>query len=179
MSNSETNVFHILPVLRADAPHPNYADKLALFGWLIGVWKLDIKFFNEAGDLIFHAPGEWAFSWILDGRAIQDVITYPPLDDASKTAPGERRTGTTLRYYDAKTDAWRALFLGATSSVFFQLTAKSVGSDILLEGTEDDGTMNRWLFTEITPNSFHWIGKVSTDGGESWWMVQEMFAHRA
>jgi hypothetical protein len=177
-NSTQSTVFHILPTLRADAPHPNHSDKLMLFGQFIGIWELDIKFFDEAGHTIFHAPGEWAFSWVLDGRAIQDVITYAPLDDPSKTGSGERRTGTTLRYYDAKADVWRMLFLGATSGVFLPLIAKPVGGDILIEGAEDDGTLNRWTFTEITPDSFHWIGKVSTDGGVSWWMVQEMFARR-
>ena len=170
--------FDILTKLRADGPHPDFAQKLMLFGQFIGVWDMDIQFFDSAGNSIFHGPGEWKFSWILDGRAIQDVLTYADLQDATKTAPGDRRIGTTLRYYNPKTDVWRALWLGASSGIFLQLKGGASAEGILLEGREDDGAQVRWMFTEITPDSFHWRGITSTDNGASWYLEQEMFAHK-
>ena len=178
ITTSENTPFHILPTLRADGPHPDYANQLMLFGQFVGVWDMDIQFFDSAGNSIFHGLGEWKFSWILDGRAIQDVLTYADLQDATKTAPGERRTGTTLRYYDPKTDVWRALWLGASSGIFLPLKGKPSADGILLEGHEDDGAQIRWTFTEITPDSFHWRGVASTDNGTSWYLEQEMFARR-
>ena len=36
----------------------------------------------------------------------------------------------------------------------------------------------RWSFTEITPDSFHWIGEKSLDDGATWKKEIEMFARR-
>ena len=166
-----------LEALRADGPLQTYRDKLILFGQFIGSWNLDVRFFDPAGDEIFRGSGEWVFSWVLDGRAIQDVIIYSDIKDPSKNTPGERRIGSTLRYYDPSIDLWRLVFLGATSGTFITLTGSSQGTDILIEGLDMDGSHLRWSFTEITSNSFHWIGLSSKDN-VTWWKEQEMFAQR-
>ena len=175
---SEKTPFPILSDLRADAPHPDYADKLMLFGQFVGVWDMDIQFLDSAGNTLFHGLGVWKFSWILDGRAVQDVLTYADVRDATKTAPGVRRIGTTLRHYNPKTDAWRALWLGATSGIFLPLKGGASPDGILLEGREDSGALVRWTFTDIMPDSFHWRGVISEDNDTSWHLEQEMFARR-
>lgn len=178
LNTAASTPFHILSSLRANQPHPAYRDKLMLFGQFIGVWDMDIKFFDDNGDTIFHGPGEWSFSWVLDGRVIQDVLTYADLRDTAKDAPGERRTGTTLRYYDPRLDVWRVIWLGAASGTLILLTGSPVGDEIWIEGVEDNGTLNRWMFTAITADSFHWKGMASTDKGITWKPEQEMLAHR-
>jgi hypothetical protein len=35
-----------------------------------------------------------------------------------------------------------------------------------------------WIFSDITPESFHWRSVRSTDDGETWEMREEMFVHR-
>ena len=178
MSNEPTTLpFHILLTLRADGPHPDYSDKLMLFGQFVGVWDLDIKYFDESEKIVYHEPGEWSFSWILDGRAIQDVLTAPNPQDTSKIGPGERGIGTTLRKYDPKLDVWRIVWLGAVSGVLVVFTAKPMGNEIWVEGLDDDG-LNRWVFTDISDYSFHWKGFLSNDGGNSWTLRQDMLAHR-
>jgi len=169
--------FHILPTLRADGPHPDHADKLMLFGQFVGVWELDIKYFDETGKIIFHEPGEWAFSWILDGCVIQDVITAPNAQDTSKRGPGERGIGTTLRKYDPKLDEWQIIWLGAIRGILDVFTGRRVGDEIWVEGEDEDG-LNRWMFTDITERSFHWKGCLSLDGGQSWKRMQAMVAVR-
>ncbi len=146
--------FHILPALRADGPHPDLADRFGLFGQFIGIWDMGIQFFDPSGKVMFHAPGAWSFSWVLDGRVIQDVLTLPNLRDSSNQSPGERGIGTTLRYYDRQLDLWGIVFLGATTGVLVTFTARAVGDDIWVEGEDEDG-LNRWMFTEITPDRFH------------------------
>ncbi|MFN8375079.1 MAG: hypothetical protein U0694_19660 [Anaerolineae bacterium] len=170
--------FHILTDLRAEGPHPDYAQKLMLFGQFIGVWDMDVRFFNPAGDEISHRQAEWQFSWILDGRAIQDVLKSVDQQDAAKNAPGQRGIGTTLRYYNPKLDLWRVVWFGVSSGLFVSLTGRPSATGILLEGLEDDGTLNQWSFSEITPDSFRWRGMASKDNGASWYLEEEMFARR-
>jgi hypothetical protein len=94
-----SSTFALLSALPAAGPHPTYRDQLMLFGQFVGVWDLDVMFFDEAGNVVFHGPGEWAFAWVLDGRALQDVLTYADVHDPMANAPGQRRTGTSLRQY--------------------------------------------------------------------------------
>ena len=47
------------------------------------------------------------------------------------------------------------------------------------EGTDADGTPARWRFTEIKPDSFHWLGERSADGGTTWRLEVEFFVRRA
>ena len=94
----EPSVFPILETLRAEGPHPSYRDKLKLFGQFVGVWDLDVLFYDEDGKVVYRQPGEWSFAYVLDGRAIQDVLVYPNQEDGLQNSPGRRRIGTTLRF---------------------------------------------------------------------------------
>jgi len=71
---SGTTEFPILETLRAEGPHPSHRDKLKVFGQFVGVWDLDVLFYDENGKIVYRQPGEWSFANILDGRAIQDVL---------------------------------------------------------------------------------------------------------
>lgn len=150
--------FVILEALLAEKPFAVYADKLMLFGQFVGKWVMDIKFYGEAGNTIYHQPGQWAFSWVLDGRAIQDVLTNPGFNSCGTIIPGERRRGTTLRAYNPKLDIWQAVWMAPASGFFIAVTGKPDGDKILLEGSEAPGILNRWQFSEIAPDSFHWEG---------------------
>ena len=161
--------------LRAPNVHAGYEEKLRTFGQFIGVWDMDIKLFNEANQIVYHQPGVWMFSWILDGRAIQDVIVGPPKSDP---AHGERRIGTTIRYYNETTKRWHITWMTATGQIYIHLEGGQKGDAIVLEGKDTDGSALRWMFTEITPESFHWLGYTSPDNGKTWRLEQEMFAKR-
>jgi len=114
------------------------------------------------------------FSWILDGRAIQDVIVLPPKSDP---ANGERRIGTTIRYYDETAKRWHITYM-SPGQIYIHLEGGQKGDAIVVEGKDTDGSALRWMFTEITPQSFHWRGYTSLDNGKTWRLEQEMFAKR-
>jgi len=161
--------------LRAPNVHTGYEEKLRTFGQFIGVWDMDITLFNEKNQIFYHQPGVWMFSWILDGRAIQDVIVGPPRSDP---ANGERRMGTTIRYFNETTQRWHITFMTPTGQIYIHLEGGQKGDAIVLEGKDTDGSALRWMFTEITPQSFHWLGYTSPDNGKTWLLEQEMFAKR-
>jgi hypothetical protein len=56
--------------------------------------------------------------------------------------------------------------------------AHSVEDEIVLEGSFEEGVQTRWIFSDITPESFSWRAVDSSDDGESWTLVQEMEARR-
>jgi hypothetical protein len=174
-----TEPFQILETLRAEAPHPEHREKLMLFGRFVGAWDMRVIFYDEGGEKIYDQPGRWAFSWVLDGRAIQDVLIYPNPDRAMKYTAGDRRIGTTLRYYDPAQNSWRVIWLGVVSGNLGVMVGREVGDEIWIEEKELDESLTRWIFTEISSNRFHWKGTVSSDQGKTWRIDQEMFAQRS
>lgn len=161
--------------LRAHGPHPGYADALHTFGQFVGIWDMDVALFDPVGKITYHQPCVWMFSWILDGRAIQDVLIGPPRPGASGK---ERAMGTTVRYFNEALHRWEITYMSATSRTYIQLAGGERGDSIILEGKDVDGSPLRWTFTEVTADSFHWRGYISSDAGKTWRMEQEMFAHR-
>ncbi len=166
-----------LELLRAKGPRPVNAKGLELFGRFVGAWDAEVVFFGEDGKETFRQPGEWSFSWVLDGRVIQDVLVYPNPEGLG-SAPGERRIGTTLRHYDARADRWRVVWLGATAGYLAVLSGRAVGDEIHIEGTDPEGHLIRWMFTAISADAFLWRGLQSKDGGATWRVTQEMPCRR-
>ncbi|MCC3763867.1 hypothetical protein K3N28_12400 [Glycomyces sp. TRM65418] len=147
---------------------------MALFGQFIGTWDLRVRFFDRDGAVVSDEAGVWSFGWVLDGRAVQDVLIYPR---AGEDHVGARSIGTSLRRYDQVTDTWSVIWIGAVSGTQIALTARAAGDGILLEGPDVDGSPLRWTFTDITPESFHWQGRIQdTDG--TWRLEQDMRARR-
>ena len=56
---------------------------------------------------------------------------------------------------------------------------KSAGETIVLEGAEADGTLNRWTFSDIRPDSFTWTGLESRQGSDWWWNQRMLGTRRA
>jgi hypothetical protein len=54
-----------------------------LFGQFVDIWDMEVMFYDQAEKETFHEPGEWAFAWVLDGRAIQDLLVYPNTNNKS------------------------------------------------------------------------------------------------
>lgn len=44
------------------------------FGQFVGSWAIDMEYYNAEGQQYYQGDWEWSFAWILDGRAIQDVL---------------------------------------------------------------------------------------------------------
>ena len=88
----------LIDVLHTDRPAPDRADKMGLYGWLIGSWEMDTVVHADDGTTQ-KGRGEIHFGWVLEGRAIQDVWILPGVF-----------FGTTLRVYDPGLDAWHILW---------------------------------------------------------------------
>lgn len=155
----------------AEGPDPELAAKLHLFGQFVGSWDLEIAYYDPDRRL----KGEWHFAWALGGGAVQDVWIAPSRAEIERGAtPGE--WGTTLRFYDPAIDAWRSTWIGPRKHVVMPFLARAIGDEIVLEGSFAEGSLTRWIFSAIEPESFHWRAVESADAGETWKLVQEMDA---
>jgi hypothetical protein len=152
--------------LHADRPAPDHAEKMKLYGWLVGRWEMDTVVHADDGTR-HRGRGEIHFGWVLEGRAIQDVWILPGFF-----------YGTTLRVYDPGIDAWHILWSDPLKQFYRRQIGRARGNDIVQEGKDDAGAPVRWSFTDITQDSFRWLGERSPDGGATWQLQAEFFARR-
>jgi hypothetical protein len=163
--------------LLADGPNGEHADRLRLFGQFVGSWDIEMRYFDPDGTP-HGIEARWHFGWILNGWGVQDVLEYGRWVDGDPGREPSGQTGTSLRVFDPGLDAWHVLWTRPASRQLTRLLGRRSEDGILLEGKEDDGHPVRWAFSEITPTSFLWHGRVSDDGGATWRLVQDMRGHR-
>jgi hypothetical protein len=162
----------MLNALAADGPHPDHASQLMLFGQFVGSWDVDAVLIAADGTRSEH-PGEWHFGWVLEGRAIQDVLISPPRGAGEPAF----EYGTTLRFYDSQTGTWQITWITPVQRAVRRLVARPAGNEIVLEGREPSGRLLRWTFSNITPGTFTWRGFISDDG-TTWHQNEEMHLNR-
>jgi hypothetical protein len=163
MDNSDSPLARLL---FSGRPAADRADKMGLYGWLIGAWTIEAVMHTPNGD-IHERQGEIGAAWVLQGRAIQDVWILPDFF-----------YGTTLRVYDPGIDAWHILWNDPLKQFYVRQIGRANGRDIVQLGKSDDGTDWRWSFTDIAADSFRWLAQFSNDGGTSWQLRAELKCRR-
>ncbi len=58
------------------------------------------------------------------------------------------------------------------------LVGRWSGKDVVQVGATADGTPTRWIFSEITPDSFRWTGETLQPDGKTWQLRGEYRARR-
>ncbi len=156
--------------LVSEGPHPDIPPAHRLFAPMIGSWDLLITWLDVDGSVARQERGEWHFSWVLEGRAIQDIWLWPPRGDRT-ARPGEGEYGTSLRYFDAALGAWHSLWVGPMHNYIRRFTARGIADTVVLETLEGQAAM-RWTFDAIERAAFLWRNEVLDDAG---WRIQQHF----
>jgi hypothetical protein len=149
------------------------------YGWLVGSWELEILHYIAIDVASQNIEGEAHFGWVLEGRAIQDVWIMPRSSD--RRPDGERLNnmyGTTLRIWDPAIQAWRIRWVNPVTGQEERQTGRKVENEVAQIGARLDGTLTRWRFTEIMPDSFRWIGEALEPDGKTWKLEGEFRARR-
>ncbi len=147
-------------------------DAFNYFGDLIGEW--DFEWIDNHGtEKERHIKGEWIFSWILDGSAVQDIFICPSREERINNKQPDAEYGTTIRVYNPKNQAWD-IFYGCTGEAT-RLEARKDGDRVVL--TEITSQKMKWIFSDITDNTFHWQ-HIRTQDGIAWTVKGELFASR-
>ena len=156
-------------VLSAAGRSPDIPESGDAYGWLVGSWELEVLTYwgvNVAGRGI---RGEAHFSWVLEGRAVQDVWIMPRRSERSADLEKNMNMyGTTLRVWDASIQAWRITWRNPAGEHHEEQIGRWSGKDVVQVGTRPNGTQTRWSYTEITPDSFHWLGEALEPDGRTW-----------
>ena len=164
--------------LASDQPYPDLKEKQDLYGQIVGDWDiLECRSLEEDGSWSSER-GKVHWRWILEGRAVQDV--WSTIDKASgREIPG----GTTVRFYDQKIDAWKSVWISPVQGVVKVFTGRKTGDEIIVVKKRNDedkeGYLVKWIFSEITRDSFRWRAERSYDSGRTWEMNEEMRIRRS
>ncbi|MDQ3879485.1 MAG: hypothetical protein M3295_00140 [Chloroflexota bacterium] len=159
--------------LVSDQPAQHLAEAMATLGQFVGSWDLTMVVIAADGSRT-NFVAEWYFGWALHGRAVQDVVI-------TRNPDGELvGYGTTVRTYDDRDGKWWIVWQDPIAHEFAVLFARQDGETIMLDGQWPAAprTRFRWVFSEITPQSFHWEGLASNDDGQSWRLGEVMDARR-
>jgi hypothetical protein len=163
-------------VLAAPARSPEIPEAADAYGWLVGSWELDCRHYRGVPVSI---QGEAHFGWVLEGRAVQDVWIMPRL--SARPGNSDRTNnmfGTTLRVWDSSIQAWRIYWRNPVRNHFEDQIGRWSGKDVVQVGVRADGTPTRWTFTEITQDSFRWLGHALQPDGTTWKLETEFRAKR-
>lgn len=160
-----------LTALGSEAPPADRKKDMDLYGWLIGSWEMDTIHHLDDGT-VQKSTGEIHFGWVLEGRAIQDIWIRP-----KRPAPSTMY-GTTLRIFDPTIGGWHIIWSDPLNQDYSRQIGRAEGRDIVQIGDDSRGLQTRWRFTEITTDSFHWIGEERSSEGDPWQITYEHFASR-
>ena len=156
---------------------PGIAD---VYGWLVGSWELDVRRYAGVDVSARRLTGEVHFGWALEGRAIQDVWIMPRrAERTGEPDRGMNMFGTTLRVWDPTIQAWRITWINPVNGHREEQIGRRIGAEIVQVGARANGTPTRWRYTEITPDSFRWLGEALAADGSTWLVEGEFLARRA
>jgi len=161
--------------LVCDSCKDELKDKLNLFGQFVGEWEFEGVSGKGTSDEM-RVRGEWIFSWILSGTAIQDVFICPSREECEKNPTPDAEYGTTTRFYNQATDAWD-MFYGVAGATHI-LEGRQVGERIVVDNKSETDGKTQWVFSDITARSFNWQNKTSHDDGVTWGVNFELSATR-
>jgi hypothetical protein len=154
--------------LEATSPNPSLGDQAQILGRIVGTWDVEYTDFARDGKAI-HRTGEFIVSWVMDGRALQDLWIVDPSGTRK-----EREVYTDLHWFDPKSRTWRATFFDPEHGSVAKFTGGPVGNDRYVLETQDLGSpQTRWSFNDIRPDSFVWRDEASSDGGKTWRLQAE------
>lgn len=145
--------------LTSEGKHNALPEEFDYFGKLIGSWKID--YVNNSNSHVLK--GEWHFSWVLEGMAVQDVIVLPGFE-----------YGTTLRVYNPGTHAWDVAY--CYTGKIMRLEARKQDNKIVLTNLENE--RRKWVFAELQEDYFHWQDVTVKEDGE-WHVDFDLYAKRA
>lgn len=160
---------------------PSKTVDVSLYGRFIGAWDFDWSAPQKDGTKKYH-KGEWIFSYILDGTAVQDLFICPSLATREYDKDKDAGFGTTLRIplLDGS-KKWQIIYAGDRGQKLDRLIAQEINGDIIQTGINYDPldiSIWQWNFREITENSFHWEAVWTEDHGVTWNLFCELDAVR-
>jgi hypothetical protein len=179
MNTQATLSENFFTLLAAEGRSTEIPEEHDVYGWLVGSWDLEVLHYRGVDTRSQRITGEVHFGWVLEGRAVQDVWIMPRVADRGPESDRVNNMfGTTLRIWDAAIQAWRIRWFNPVTGHEERQTGRRIRDEIVQTGARPDGTATRWRFTEITADSFRWIGEALEPDGRTWKVEGQFSARR-
>lgn len=135
---------------------------------LLGDWKFE---YYEPGGR--HLKGEWFFRRVLEGTAIEDIFICPSRETKETDPQPDGEYGVAVRMYNKEERCYDMTYIctKGTTRLRIQKEQGKIACTVL------DKPENKWVFSEITENTFHWQNVTVLENGE-WQTNCEVFADR-
>jgi hypothetical protein len=169
------NQTYFATTLMSSGPAKTLTPKDNWFGLMNGEW--DVAYIVGAGtpeEVI--VAGEWNFTWINNGQAMQDVLSVPY--QWSKPSPGVAPIQmTTVRMPNLQRQNWEGFHILDGRMIYFGVVRTA--SNQIMEHYQLEGEpLMVWMYDDLEMASFKVTINQSTDNGATWTKVADIWAKR-
>jgi len=138
---------------------------------LIGNWDFDYYDSYHGEDR--HVKGEWLFRRVLNGMAIEDLFICPSRDTRDKELQPDGEYGAAIRMFNTEKKCYDMTYVCSKYTRFLEIQKEH--SKIIC--TDINKPTEKWVFSEITTNTFHWQNVTVLENG-AWKINSNVYARR-
>ena len=153
--------------LVSQAVAPEHPNRMTRFGQLVGSWQVRGRRLEESTGEWTGRDFIWIVSWVMGGRAIEDLEVVDGDD-------GPLTIAIAVRVYDPAAGLVRVSYVSPANNQYANLVAQGWRDGIRQDGSQNDERPIRWNFSEITDDSYVFDGWVSDDEGSTWKLVEHL-----
>jgi hypothetical protein len=159
--------------LISERASPRISDSDNWYAPFVGEWEaaLVTGFGTDSQKIV---QGEWNFSWINAGEAMQDILAVPYLWDSAKAKNPLR--ASTLRTYNEERGVWEGVHVQAGRIFPFNATRNPDGN--IYESYLDGQSQVTWIYYNIADDGFQVTVNQTEDGGRTYRLSAELWAKR-
>lgn len=118
---------------------------------LLGDWDFDYYDIQD-GKRTRHVEGEWMFRRVLDGTAIEDLFICPSRETRDTNPQPDGEYGAAVRMFNSGIGGYDMVYTARG----FMIRLEVHMEDGKIVCTVLDRKENKWVFDEITKQTFHW-----------------------
>lgn len=138
---------------------------------LLGDWDFD--YYDGPKENRRHVKGEWLFRRALDGMAIEDLFICPSRATREENPQPDGEYGAAIRMFNPEKRCYDMTYVCETHTVSLEIRKEK---ECIACTVREDPT-NKWVFSEITENTFHWRNVTVLGNGE-WRTNADVYAKR-
>lgn len=142
------------------------------FAPLLGDWEFDYYDGYDSPE-VRHAKGEWIFRRILEGAGIEDIFVCPSRATRETNPQPDGEYGVAIRMFNAEKNCYDMVY----TTVGYMTNLTFVKEKENLIGTLNDDKNSKWVFSEITDNTFRWQNITVLENGK-WRVNCDIYAKR-
>ncbi|MGN1415500.1 MAG: hypothetical protein ACI4XF_01540 [Oscillospiraceae bacterium] len=127
---------------------------------LIGDWDFDY-YDDLKNEKPRHVVGEWIFRKILEGSIVQDIFICPSRTERTAAPQKDGEYGSALRKFNFEEKCYDMVYCTKD----YMIHVKWQKESDKLVGTVQEAPDNRFIFSDITKDSFSWANIQIKDNG--------------